>query len=76
LNGTLSLRTANGAPGTEPMTLYVGPLGTGQSLKLQPDRNGNFAFSFQVTTVKGSYPMAVSVGTNGDLRILGQLVIR
>jgi hypothetical protein len=75
-NGSLSLRTANGTAGTEPITLYVGPLGTGQSVKLAPDRNGNFTFSFQVTTIKGSFPLAVSVGTNGDLRILGQLVIR
>jgi len=75
-SGVLSLRGQSGFAGTEPITLYVGPLGSAQTVTLTPDRNGNFVFAFKVTAPKGSYPLAYSVGKNGDIRILGNFTIR
>jgi len=76
LSGVLSLRVAGGYAGTEPVTLYVGPLGSAQSVTLAPDKNGNFTFSFKVTAPKGTSPLAYSVGKNGELRVLGSFSVR
>jgi hypothetical protein len=76
LDGVLSIRTANGAPGSEQVTLYVGPLGSAQNVTLTPDRNGNFTFSLKVTAAKGVQPMNFSVGKNGSIQTLGTITVR
>jgi hypothetical protein len=75
LDGTLSIRVANGAPGSEQVTLYVGPLGSAQNVTLSPDKNGNFTFSLKVTAAKGTTQMNFSVGKNGTIQTLGPIVV-
>ena len=75
LDGTLSVRVAGGSPGSEPLTLYVGPLGTAQAVTLSPDINGNFKFSLKVTGAKGTVPMSFSLGKNG-IQTLGTITVR
>jgi hypothetical protein len=75
-DGTLSLRTSNGSPGSEPITLYFGQLGTAQTLTLNPDRNGNYFFSLKVSIPRGTQSISVSVGKNGEIRTLGTVTVR
>ena len=76
LDGVLSLRVAGGAPGSEQLTIYVGPLGSAQTATLTPDRNGNFTLSLKVTAPKGAQPMNFSVGKNGTIQTLGTITVR
>jgi cytoskeletal protein RodZ len=76
LDGVLSLRVTGGAPGSEQLTLYVGPLGTAQTVTLSPDLNGNFRFSLKVSSAKGTVPMNFSLGKNGAIQTLGTIVVR
>jgi hypothetical protein len=76
LDGVISVIVNGGAGGTEPLTLYIGPLGTAQTAKLVPDRNGNIAFSIRVSAPKGAGQLSFSLGANGELRILGPITVR
>jgi hypothetical protein len=76
LQGALSVRVAGAYAGTEPLTLYVGPLGSSQAVTLSPDRNGDFIFSLRVTSARGTVPITFSLGTNGELRALGTIAVR
>lgn len=76
MDGVISVQVAGGFAGTEPLTLYIGPLGSAQSAKLIPDRNGNFAFSIRVSAPKGAGQLTFSLGTNGELRLLGPITVR
>jgi hypothetical protein len=76
LDGVVSVRTPNGSAATEPITVYVGPLGTAQTLTLTPDRNGNYVFSLRISLPKGSAPISVQVGSKGELRTLGSITVR
>jgi hypothetical protein len=76
LDGVISVNVAGGAGGTEPLTLYIGPLGTAQSAKFVPDRNGNIAFAIRVSAPKGPGQLSFSLGANGELRILGAITVR
>ena len=76
LDGTLSVRVAGGAAGTEPLTLYVGPLGSAQTTALSPDVNGNFRFSLKVSSAKGTVPISFSLGKNGSIQTLGTITVR
>jgi hypothetical protein len=76
LDGVISVIVNGGAGGTEPLTLYIGPLGTAQQAKLIPDRNGNIPFSIRVSAPKGSGQLSFSLGANGELRILGPISVR
>ena len=74
--GSFSLRTPNGAPGSEPINLYFGTLGAAQTLTLNPDQNGNYYFNLKVEVPVGTQPISVSVGKNGEIRTLGTVVVR
>jgi hypothetical protein len=76
LDGVLSLRVASGAPGSEQLTLYVGPLGSAQTVTLSPDVSGNFRFSLKVSSARGTVPMNFSLGKNGAIQTLGTIVVR
>ena len=76
LDGVLSVRVASGGPGSEPLTLYVGLLGSAQTVTLTPDINGNFRFSLKVTSAKGTVPMNFSLGKNGSITTLGTITVR
>jgi cytoskeletal protein RodZ len=76
LDGILSVRVAAGGPGSEPLTLYVGLLGSAQSVTLSPDINGNYRFSLRVTSAKGAVPMNFSLGKNGSIQTLGTITVR
>jgi hypothetical protein len=75
-SGVVSLRTPNGAPGSEQINFYFGPLGTAQGLTLNPDRNGNYTFALKVEIARGNAPISVQVGRNGELRTLGTVTVR
>lgn len=75
-DGTLTVKLAGGASGTEPLTLYFGQLGTAQTLTLTPDRNGNFFFSLKIQVPKGTQPVSFSLGKNGEIRTLGTVIVR
>lgn len=74
--GSLSLRTPNGAPGSEPINLYFGQLGNAQTLTLSPDPSGNYYFNLKVEVPSGTQPISISVGKNGEIRTLGTVVVR
>jgi hypothetical protein len=76
IDGVVSVQVAGGFAGTEPITLYFGPLGQSQTVKLVLDRNGNKAFQLRVTAPKGAGQLAFSLGSAGELRILGAFTVR
>lgn len=76
LDGTLSIRLAGGAAGTEPLTLYVGSLGVAQTVTVSPNKSGNIVFTLKVSQAKGTVPMSFSLGKNGAIQTLGTITVR
>ena len=75
-DGMFNVKLVGGAPGTEPLTLYFGNLGTAQTLAISPDKNGNFYFSLKVSVARGTQAISFSLGKNGEIRTLGTVTVR
>ena len=76
LDGVISVVLAGGSGGTEQLTIYIGQLGTANTKIVSPDKNGNVVFSMKVSVAKGTQPISVSLGSNGEIRTLGTIAVR